>query len=208
MRIEIGGCPAGETISMRNSFSTIAVPSAGVSLQTANHLPSLFSSRQPESAAAEISTPDWEGAARSGIPYSPAGFQLSGIELGGGFDFDQRLRGSLQLKADEAPPGHIGFDIDGFGEFPENGIRFDLRPDFECLAGQKFRSGDLTDQTAAGGADLSDFNRLPGGVDQSEGVLPAFRRRVGAEIGHAIPRHLQSARRQPAAEETSQNHLR
>ena len=138
----------------------------------------------------------------------PAGFQFSGIELGGGFDFDQRLRGSLQLKADEAPPGHIGFDIDGFGEFPGNGIRFDLRPDFECLAGQKFRSGDLADQTAAGGADLSDFNRLPGGVDQSEGVLPAFRRRVGAEIGHAIPRHLQSARRQPAAEETSQNHLR
>ena len=95
-----------------------------------------------------------------------------------------------------------------FGEFPGNGIRFDLRPDFECLAGQKFRSGDLADQTAAGGADLSDFNRLPGGVDQSEGVLPAFRRRVGAEIGHAISRHLQSARRQPAAEETSQNHLR
>ena len=76
MRIEIGGCPAGETISMRNSFSTTAVPSAGVSLQTANHLPSLFSSRQPESAAAESSTPDWEGSSSKRNSYSRPAFSF------------------------------------------------------------------------------------------------------------------------------------
>ena len=61
--------------------------------------------------------------------------QLPGIERDGGGDFDQRLCSSLQFEPDEAPAGQIGFDVEDFREFPGNGIRLDLRLDFESFAG-------------------------------------------------------------------------